>query len=256
MKSQCYLGGKLKLKLKVNFSLLVSCCAIFLAFGSSIARAGTELTYQNQSNHNYVIAFSESKVGSTDGVYDLSSDVFLAFRHNAKTFSKVGRQEVVNVVKTAQQALASVSQMSAYLPPEYRQQLEQPPSGFAQLGNVAFRVVGVDKVAGYQCQRVAIERNAQVEGEVCLAPPALLNIPAKDIKGLEVAFDRVSSSLGRLDPQLASQANMATFKQRIPLRWAGKDGVTWSLTSVKAVNDVGAVPTGYDEVPFDLSSIR
>lgn len=236
-----------------RFFILV---VLFPVFGGNSAQAGTELIYQNQSNQQYVITLSGAIVGGTDGFYDLERDVFVMLEHSAKTFSQVSRQQVLQVYDTAKQAMASVEQMSAYLPPEYRQQLElSKPAGFT-LGEVIVTQLGPDSVVGYKCERIAVERNARKEGEVCLAQVTALNLPAEDIQGLNLAFGKASGVLNHIAQDSLSNGQLEVFKQRIPLRWTFNDGVTWELAAVKAVPKIGAIPKGYDEVPFDLSSIR
>jgi hypothetical protein len=240
--------------------------ALLLAISNvSAAFADTRLTYkvtEGAGGSIQAVLIGQGKLrtdaaASTSVIVDPATSAMIVIDHSKKTFMRIGRAEMDQIVAMMKQ----LEQAMAGMPPEVRDKMKAMMGGGEMISVV--NTGRKETVAGRACTVSETKMQGQTIAESCDAPFSALKLPDAD----EATVLKASQMFAALTAQLAASPLAKVVSQVgirtdvFPLRSTtiqGTQRTTSELVSVENAAlpaDLFTVPAGYKEQKMDMPKI-
>jgi hypothetical protein len=240
-------------------------CLLLFAASAAPAFADTRLTYKvtegsGAAMQAMLIGHGKLRTDvstSTTAIVDPATSTMIVIDHGKKTFMRIGRAEIDQLVAMMKQ----MEQMMANMPPEVRDKMKSMMGGGAAISVV--NTGRKETVAGRACSVTETKMQEQIIAESCDAPFSSLRLPEADLATVVKASQMfntlteqlASSPIGRMISQVGIRTDVFPLRSTVI---QGTERTSSELVSVESAAlsaDLFAVPTGYKEQKMDLPKI-
>jgi len=246
--------------------------AVVLGVASAVVLADAKIEYkvtEGQSATFQSILVSQGKIRtdtgtSTSVILDPAAGAMTILDHSKKTFTKLTRADIEQLVKTMDDMMAKMEQAMAAMPPEMRDRMKGMMGGASAQAGVAIEVTDTGEsstVAGRSCRIFRTKIGGRVTRETCMADPSVIELPAADRETLSACMTWSKEVSERLSKGMLAQfGNMSPFRSAmVPLRSTeiAADGSrsTSEFSGVSTASipaETFAVPAGYKEQKIEI----
>jgi hypothetical protein len=239
----------------------------FLVFAGSVsaASADTRMTYkvtEGSGGSMQAVLIGQGKLrtdatSTASVIIDPATSTMIIIDHSKKTFMRMGRAEIDQLVAMMKQ----LEQTMANMPPEMRDKMKAMMGGGALVSVV--NTGRKDTVGGRPCTVSETKMQGQTVAESCDAPYSALRLPEADLAVVAKASqmfkeltDAVASSpIGKMISQVGIRSDVFPLRSTLI---QGTQRTTSELVSIENAAlpaDLFTTPAGYKEQKMDLPKI-
>lgn len=256
----------------MNRARLPAVLAVLLLLTGTAASADSRIEFKTTEGKG--ASFSAMLIGHgkirTDAdkmtavILDPTAGAVVLLDHGKRTFTRLTRADIDQLVKTMDDAMKQMEQAMARMPPEMKERMKGMMSSMGTMAGGAIERVDTGEratVAGRPCRIFRTRVAERVTNESCMADPSAIELPAADRATLTAALAWMSEFSERLSkgPLARIGAAMQMPGGLIPLRSSdiAPDG-TRSTSEFAGVSTASIpastfeVPDGYKEQKIDM----
>jgi hypothetical protein len=231
----------------------------FAAFGAVVlADSRVEFKATEGGGASFqTMLIGQGKLRSDEGktqsaIIDPTGGLMILLDHQRRTFTKIGRAELDQLVKALGDMAKQMEQIMASIPPEMRDMMRGRGVGMPGAPEPTTMVETDERatVAGKACRIYHRKVGDRTTAEYCLADPSVLELPAADRATLTAAVAWSQELLDTLAKSpMGRMADATPFKNGlVPLRVTELSGSTRRTSEFTGVS-TAALPPGTFDVP-------
>jgi hypothetical protein len=243
----------------------IPACFLVIAASTPAAFADTRLTYkvtEGSGGSMQAVFIGQGRLrtdttSTTSVIVDPAASTMIVIDHKQKTFMRLGRAEMdqlVAMMKQLEQAMAS-------MPPEMREKMKSMMGGGALVSVV--NTGRKDTVGGRACFVSETKMQGQTIAESCDAPFSALRLPDADLATVakaaqmfkEFTDQLAASPIGKMVSQVGLRTDVFPLRSTLI---QGSQRTTSELVSVETATlpaDLFTAPAGYKEQKMELPKI-